>query len=320
MSRYNVKREVYFEDIYQKISALLHSAKSSVKICVAWITAERLSRTIAQLYNDGVAIEIVYDDNPRNHQLRGFDDEMAALYPVRTRTRGFMHNKFCIIDDEILVTGSFNWTYNADNSFENALVIEGDYRLIKSYLHEFEDLKNYSQLWSLNYIKINHFHKDGSPCRSICYDIGIFGYLEGATASQRISIWNVCSAHKIGTHVRTLVVDDEGDDEENLLDQLDDEWHLTREGMLRQLKLERQIRDAPRGFFSRELGLGIQAYGTVKEKNEGFSTEYGINEFVLEMDWRDMYWRKIIPQRFYEEDGTMHRIIELHKPGRASRW
>jgi len=320
MSKCNVKREVHFEGIYENISRLLHSAKSNVKICVAWITADRLSRTIAQLHNDGVFIEIVYDDNTRNNRLRGIDEEMAVLYPVRTRTRGFMHNKFCIIDDEILITGSFNWTHNADNSFENALVIEGDYRLINSYLHEFEDLKNYSKLCAMNYVKINNFHSDGSLCRSICYDIGIFGYLEGSTASQRISIWNVCSAHKVGVHIRDFIVDDDGDDETNLLDQSDDEWHLSRERMLQQFKLEREIRDAPRRFFFREFGLHVQAYGTVRQKDEGIDTKYHISEFVLEMDWRDMYWRKIIPKRFYEGEGTMHGIIEQYKPDGGSRW
>lgn len=44
-----------------------------------------------------------------------------------------MHNKFFLIDDKILGTGSFNWTYNAVNeNFEN-LIITNSRGLIQKY-------------------------------------------------------------------------------------------------------------------------------------------------------------------------------------------
>lgn len=36
-----------------------------------------------------------------------------------------MHNKYLLIDDEIVLTGSFNWTHKAVNSnYENIVIIE----------------------------------------------------------------------------------------------------------------------------------------------------------------------------------------------------
>lgn len=51
-----------------------------------------------------------------------------------------MHNKFAIIDDTHLVTGSFNWTVQAGKSNqENILVVDNPY-YIEKYNVEFENL------------------------------------------------------------------------------------------------------------------------------------------------------------------------------------
>lgn len=49
-----------------------------------------------------------------------------------------MHNKFCIIDN-LVITGSYNWTYNANRNNENILVTD-EGSIIKAYREEFERL------------------------------------------------------------------------------------------------------------------------------------------------------------------------------------
>ena len=64
-----------------------------------------------------------------------------------------MHNKFMIVDQKILFTGSYNWSANAeDNSFENAVFIEGD-DVIQKFLSDFE------RLWELAILG-NHFRQE----------------------------------------------------------------------------------------------------------------------------------------------------------------
>ena len=51
-----------------------------------------------------------------------------------------MHNKFVVIDDSHLITGSFNWTVQAGKSNqENILVVDNPY-YIEKYNTEFEGL------------------------------------------------------------------------------------------------------------------------------------------------------------------------------------
>ena len=52
-----------------------------------------------------------------------------------------MHNKFCIIDNSILIFGSYNWTKKAKSNHESITVIEEDYNLILDFNQEFDKIK-----------------------------------------------------------------------------------------------------------------------------------------------------------------------------------
>lgn len=315
-----VTRKAHFESIYENIIAELVNAKWNVKICVAWINAPMLRDTVAILKNNKIALEIVYDDNMSNLGLQQF--QHARLYPVSMDGAAFMHNKFCIVDDEILITGSFNWTFNAAKSFENALIIKRDYRLIKEYLHEFEDLKMYSYLSRQRRGK-RIIHPDGSRCRSLCYEVGVFGYAEGLEGKQEISVWSICNAHQIAECIKTIVVHDNPEDDHNDMSEYSDlEWYVSRERMLTEFELERKVIAAPNQFFMHQLESKVDAYGHVRVANEAEQIKFGCApEYFLEFDWRHVYWRKIIPSRLFAEEGNIDDLLEKHKPGGSlDRW
>ena len=53
-----------------------------------------------------------------------------------------MHNKFCVIDLSVVITGSFNWTAQAvQHNQENILFFENK-DIAKVYAEEFEKLWN----------------------------------------------------------------------------------------------------------------------------------------------------------------------------------
>lgn len=309
-----IKREAYFEDIFGSIVKHLRSAKYSVKICVAWITAERLGNILSQLKNRGVSIEIIFDDNHSNLPVREFLGEVGKIYPVRNRLGAFMHNKFCIIDDEILITGSFNWTNHADISLENALMVAGDYRLIKAYLHEFEDLKEYSRSCSLPR-PIRPRHEDNSICCSLTFNIGVFGYLDHTCDTQTITVWNVCKAHRIPVVKKTLVVKGDFDEGDVLESGYFDNRHESREDMLQEFERERKDQNATPSFFSIEMESEIQAYGFIRPAPQPFKYDPVHDEdYCLDLEWRHPYWRKIIPSKLFYEDGEISKIIQVHSP------
>lgn len=57
-----------------------------------------------------------------------------------------MHHKFAVIDDEVIVTGSYNWTASAGERNNENLVIIRDPFLVSRYGQEFY------RLWSEHYL------------------------------------------------------------------------------------------------------------------------------------------------------------------------
>jgi len=60
-----------------------------------------------------------------------------------------MHNKFAIIDNAIVLTGSYNWTVSAsNNNQENILIIESKL-VVSNYQNEYNKLWNSNQFMNL---------------------------------------------------------------------------------------------------------------------------------------------------------------------------
>jgi len=51
-----------------------------------------------------------------------------------------MHNKFAIIDNRILLTGSYNWTFSANNRNDENLMVIDDPEIIARYQNQFINL------------------------------------------------------------------------------------------------------------------------------------------------------------------------------------
>ncbi|NCO23952.1 MAG: hypothetical protein GW897_02405, partial [bacterium] len=60
---------------------------------------------------------------------------------VRISTNNYiMHHKFAIIDNRLLLTGSYNWTFAANNKNEENLMIIDDPEIIEIFQHQFVNL------------------------------------------------------------------------------------------------------------------------------------------------------------------------------------
>lgn len=55
---------------------------------------------------------------------------------------GFMHHKFCVIDDSVAITGSYNWTYYAETRNVENIVISDNSDIVMLFSAEFQRLQN----------------------------------------------------------------------------------------------------------------------------------------------------------------------------------
>ena len=51
-----------------------------------------------------------------------------------------MHNKFVIIDDKLLLTGSFNWSFSAVYKNSENIMVTGNPEIVNPYIDNFEML------------------------------------------------------------------------------------------------------------------------------------------------------------------------------------
>lgn len=141
-----MKIQPYFEKIHKEIEARLLNTKTSIRLAVAWFTDEKLFKIICDKAKEGIRVELLIANQEINRessiQYRNLIESGGKIYWIG---KGFnyeklMHNKACIIDNSILITGSYNWTTKAKSNHENILIIEDEDNLILDFNQEFDKI------------------------------------------------------------------------------------------------------------------------------------------------------------------------------------
>ena len=135
-----METQAYFDNIRSVIDQYLNQATKTIDVAVAWFTDKELFETLCSQANKGVTIRLLlFDDDINNRpdgiqftDLQGFGGKMYRL------SETLMHNKFCIIDQSVVITGSYNWTYKAHrDNYENITVTTGDKLFALQFCQEF---------------------------------------------------------------------------------------------------------------------------------------------------------------------------------------
>ena len=106
------------------------------------MTNDDLANALRRAKARGVAVKIISDDDlltMKGSDVKTLHDEG---FPVRVdlNRNSQMHHKFAVIDDFILITGSFNWTKQAVDKNQENLVILDDPVLARSYTDQFNKI------------------------------------------------------------------------------------------------------------------------------------------------------------------------------------
>ena len=132
----------YFEDIEKHIMSRINSSQSNIFVAVAWFTNQLLFDSLIDALKKNVSIKILILNDLLNRSEFGLDFgiliKLGAEIRFAKSNLGTMHNKFCIIDD-MVITGSYNWTYHANKNNENIIVTDEN-DIVNSYCKEFERL------------------------------------------------------------------------------------------------------------------------------------------------------------------------------------
>jgi phosphatidylserine/phosphatidylglycerophosphate/cardiolipin synthase-like enzyme len=139
-----VHSEAYFANIERQIIEALNKSQASIDICVAWFTNDKLKDKLLERQKDGVKVRVITFKDGVNHKNRvdftGLDHK-----EFRGERHGILHDKFCIIDNATTISGSYNWTLNAENkNDEDAQFVEMDVKNASKYTRRFNEIWNRS--------------------------------------------------------------------------------------------------------------------------------------------------------------------------------
>lgn len=138
-NRQDVETEAHFQDIQNKIMNELNKARVSIIVVMAWFTNETLATKLIEKFNEGLDIRVaIYDDGiNRRH---GVDLAGIPTKRIKSSRGGIMHNKFCVIDNQVVITGSYNWSSNAEFKNEENISILRDNKTASDYSIEYRNL------------------------------------------------------------------------------------------------------------------------------------------------------------------------------------
>jgi len=119
------------------------NAKSEILVAMYYLTEGDITKALINAKEQGINVQVFLDQSQLTEKYA--KGKMLSNNGVSVRYdnwQGLMHNKFAVIDDSIVITGSFNWTATAEaENNENLLVIKSS-ELAKKYKDEFLKLWN----------------------------------------------------------------------------------------------------------------------------------------------------------------------------------
>jgi len=138
----NLSLEATFDNIKQRIIDEISQAKFTIWVAVAWFTDRDLANALYKKSCEGVNIQIIVIDDNINQDLCSKFDSYFENYrlPANKKYKTIMHNKFCILDLEKVIHGSYNWTNKAKYNNETITISESR-SIAKEFAQEFIKLK-----------------------------------------------------------------------------------------------------------------------------------------------------------------------------------
>ncbi len=124
-----------------RILQTLNDAQESIDLAMYSFTNRILAQGLQQAKLRGVKVRVFMDGENRWQKFSKADYLIKQGIAVRFESgKGLMHNKFCIVDERIVLTGSFNWTVYADLRNDENLTIIKSSEVAKVYKDKFEQL------------------------------------------------------------------------------------------------------------------------------------------------------------------------------------
>lgn len=123
------------------LMSTLQTARKSLDVCVFTISCKELGDVLINAHHNGLIVRVISD----NEQLLASGSQIERLRRAGIQVRNdstsyFMHHKFTVIDDQVLVNGSLNWTLQGICGNQENVVITNNAEMVNPFCKQFEQL------------------------------------------------------------------------------------------------------------------------------------------------------------------------------------
>jgi phosphatidylserine/phosphatidylglycerophosphate/cardiolipin synthase-like enzyme len=130
--------------IAEAIIPIVHSATTSIRFLAFSYTDFPLAEAMIKRAQAGVNVAGVFERVGSDTEAAELRTLSCAKVPVRRDGNGgFMHNKVIVVDERFVITGSLNFSTNAEKSNDENVIIIDNPDIAKLYMQDFE------RVWSL---------------------------------------------------------------------------------------------------------------------------------------------------------------------------
>jgi phosphatidylserine/phosphatidylglycerophosphate/cardiolipin synthase-like enzyme len=130
----------------EQLVQLIQTTTGDISIAIFSFTSKELAMALLKENKEGRNIRIIADRGQAQSKYSVLNllnkNNIEVKYLPVSSGRGMMHHKFMVIDGAYLVTGSYNWSTNAESFNNENTIILKEKEFIKQYILEFE------RLWS----------------------------------------------------------------------------------------------------------------------------------------------------------------------------
>jgi hypothetical protein len=134
----------FFHNIQSTIIENIQKSNLEINIAIAWFTNKEILGELTERLASGVKCIILVSDDAINKKINieNLLKNGGELKIIPSQQNKFLHEKFSIFDNRIVIMGSYNFTYNAEYNNHESILLTDDNQIIKQYSIRFKNLYN----------------------------------------------------------------------------------------------------------------------------------------------------------------------------------
>ncbi len=119
----------------------IQSARYSLDVCMFTMASKELSEVLIRARRDRIVVRVITDTEQIGASGSRIGRLRRAGIQVRTDNSSFfMHHKFVVVDNKMLINGSLNWTLQGVCGNQENVLITSNSDLVQPFVKQFEHL------------------------------------------------------------------------------------------------------------------------------------------------------------------------------------